>query len=92
LRIGAGIKNKLLEALAMGIPVVASPLSIEGISAEPELDLLLAETAEMPERILRLLQNKTLQKELSARGRPLIEKYYSWQSVAERYIKLYQSL
>ena len=31
LRIGAGLKNKVLEALAMGIPVAATPLSVDGI-------------------------------------------------------------
>ena len=35
LRLGAGIKNKVLEALAMGCPLVATPLSVDGISSRP---------------------------------------------------------
>ena len=43
LRIARGIQNKVLEAMAMGIPVVATPQAFEGIEAEPGRDLILGE-------------------------------------------------
>ena len=46
LRIARGIQNKVLEAMAMARPVVASPAAFEGIEAEPGRDLLVADGAE----------------------------------------------
>lgn len=92
LQIGAGIKNKVLEALAMGIPVVASPISIEGIQAKDSEQVLIANIEKMPEKVIHLLQNRRLQKNLSQSGRSLIEAKYSWRSVADRYEVLYRAL
>ena len=56
LRIARGIQNKVLEAMAMARPVVASPAAFEGIEAEPGRDLLVADGAEaQAEAIRRLL-------------------------------------
>ncbi len=92
LRVGAGIKNKILEALAMGIPIVANPLSMEGIDAKPDVHVLIAEVEQMGEAIIDLLRNPDLQARLSQNARPLIENQYTWQSVATQYEKLYQKL
>jgi glycosyltransferase involved in cell wall biosynthesis len=92
LRIGAGIKNKLLEAMAMRLPIVASPLSIEGIAGKDGEDFLVSEIDTMAETVVKLLQNKELQARLSAKSRMLIEDRYNWQMVAEAYSKLYQRL
>jgi polysaccharide biosynthesis protein PslH len=92
LRIGAGIKNKLLEALAMRLPIVANALSIEGIAAKHDETLLVAEIEAMATTIVKLLQDKGLQLRLSINSRALIESHYSWQAVAEAYRQLYQSL
>jgi glycosyltransferase involved in cell wall biosynthesis len=90
LRIGAGIKNKVLEALAMGIPVVASPISMEGIQAQDGEHVLVSDIESMPQNVLHLLQNPLLQQKLSQNGRPLIETKYSWRSVADSYEALYE--
>ena len=46
LRIARGVQNKVLEAMAMARPVVASPGAFEGIDAEPGRDLLVADDAD----------------------------------------------
>ncbi|MBZ0295611.1 MAG: glycosyltransferase family 4 protein [Anaerolineae bacterium] len=92
LRFGAGIKNKVLEALAMGLPVVATPLSVDGIHVEHERDVLIAEVEDFAAGITRLLRDKDLQAGLAEQGRALIEKEYSWSQVAMRYIGLYDRL
>jgi sugar transferase (PEP-CTERM/EpsH1 system associated) len=45
LRLARGIQNKVLEAMAMGKPVIVSPQALEGIAAEPGRDLMLATSA-----------------------------------------------
>jgi len=92
LRLGAGIKNKVLEAMAMGCPVVATPLSVDGIDAKHERDLLAAEGDALAEAVVRVLKNADLQRRLSANGRQLIETRYSWPRVAAIYEALYQQV
>ena len=90
LRLGAGIKNKVLEALALGCPLVATPLSVDGINVTSGHDVLLADTdADLADAIVRLLQDRVLQVNLSSRGRRLIESEYSWSRVAALYEALY---
>lgn len=92
LRLGAGIKNKVLEALAMGCPVVATPLSVDGIAVTNGQDALVAEGEAMVTAIVRVLQNEELRKQLSTNGRKLIETRYSWDRVAEMYLDLYETV
>jgi glycosyltransferase involved in cell wall biosynthesis len=76
----------------MRLPIVASPLSIEGIAGKDGEDFLVSEIDTMAETVVKLLQNKELQARLSAKSRMLIEDRYNWQMVAEAYSKLYQRL
>jgi glycosyltransferase involved in cell wall biosynthesis len=92
LRLGAGIKNKVLEALAMGCPVIATPLSVDGIAARDGQEVVIAELDALPEAIIRLLNDAPLWQRLSSNGRTLIETRYSWARVAEMYEKLYQAV
>lgn len=92
LRVGAGIKNKILEALAMSIPIIATPLSMEGIRAEHNVNVIEATIDEMSGAIINLLQKPDLQEFLSHNARPLIEKSYTWQSVTTQYEELYHKL
>lgn len=92
LRIGAGIKNKVLEALAMNIPTIATSISVEGIEAQDGKEILVSNLETMAQKLIHLFQNPELQQKLSQNGRPLIEKKYSWRSVADRYETLYYTL
>lgn len=73
LRLGAGIKNKILEALAMGCPVVGTPISLDGIAVTDGQDAISADGAAMTDAIVRLLQYENLRETLSTNGRKLIE-------------------
>jgi polysaccharide biosynthesis protein PslH len=92
LRLGAGIKNKVLEALAMGCPVVATPLSVDGIDVQHERDVLIAEGSAMIDAIVGLLQAQDLQRRLSKNGPKLIAERYSWARVATLYEDLYHEV
>jgi sugar transferase (PEP-CTERM/EpsH1 system associated) len=79
LRIARGIQNKVLEAMAMARPVVASPAAFEGIEAEPGRDLLVAEGAEaQAAAIAGLLADPARGRALGRAGRRRMEEAYSW--------------
>ena len=81
---GAGIKGKVLAALAHGIPVVLSPLAAEGIGLQDGWDCLIAEnSADWTAAIARLYDDNELWMTLSANGQRLIERRYSF-SVGKR--------
>jgi glycosyltransferase involved in cell wall biosynthesis len=92
LQFGAGIKNKVLEALAMGCPVVATPLSVDGINVQDGIHALVAEGEGMVNAVTRLLADATLGVRLGVAGRALIEAEYSWAGVAAQYRALYADL
>ena len=81
LRIARGIQNKVLEAMAMARPVVASSAAFEGIEAEPGRDLVVADGAKaMAEEISRLLDDNAGREALGANARGLVTQSYSWES------------
>jgi glycosyltransferase involved in cell wall biosynthesis len=79
LRIARGIQNKVLEAMAMGIPVVATPQAFEGIEAQPGRDLVLGENAEkFGESVIKLIKMVSLRRSLGDNARRIVEKNYCW--------------
>lgn len=94
LRFGAGIKNKVLEALAMGCPVVGSPVSFDGIGISDGVSAVVApdDADDFASAVIRALDDANLLTRLSLNGRKLIEGKYNWASVAERYEALYRDL
>lgn len=93
LRLGAGLKNKLLEALAMQKPVVATQLSCDGIDVINGQHVLIAESSEdIAHAVLRLMKDGELRQRLARAGRELVEERYTWRIVAEQYEALYRTL
>jgi sugar transferase (PEP-CTERM/EpsH1 system associated) len=79
LRIARGIQNKVLEAMAMGKPVICSPAALEGINATPQRDLLLAAAPiEWLAGVRRLLGDTELRQRIAQQGRELVQREYSW--------------
>jgi glycosyltransferase involved in cell wall biosynthesis len=91
--LGAGIKNKVLEAMAMEMPVVATPLSCDGIPIIQGRHVLLGETDdELTSHVIRLLRDGHLRETLRRNARRLIEEHFTWQRVADQYESLYQQV
>jgi polysaccharide biosynthesis protein PslH len=79
LRIARGIQNKVLEAMAMGRPVVASPQAFEGIDAEPGRDLCVADGVEAERlSVLALLGDPARAEAMGAAARARMERRYAW--------------
>jgi len=79
LRIARGMQNKVLEAMAMARPVVASPGAAEGIDAEPGRDFIVAEGDGMTTSILALLGNTARAEKIGGQGRARVESRYRWE-------------
>ena len=81
LRMARGIQNKVLEAMAMARPVVASPAAFEGIDAEPGRHLLVADTPhEQAKAVLSLIADPARADALGAEARRRMESHYRWEA------------
>ncbi len=79
LRIARGTQNKILQFMAMGIPVVATPQAAKGIQAIPGRDLLVAGDPEAFARhVVELIENEKLREGLIASGRRQVEAAHAW--------------
>jgi glycosyltransferase involved in cell wall biosynthesis len=90
---GTGIRNKILEAMAMRVPVVATPLSCEGIDVLDGENVLLGRTPqELAAAALRLLRDEPLRRTIAQSGQRLVRRRYTWGIVADRYEMLYDAV
>ncbi len=79
MQIGTGLQNKLLEAMAMKIPCITSPLANAALKAMPGKEILIGNTpGELALHVIELLQNDTLQEDLVNNGYQFVKKNYSW--------------
>jgi len=92
LRIGTGVKNKVLEALSMSKALVTTPIGIEGIPAAPGKELLAASTPqEFAGAVIRLLENKEYRDTMGRQARKFVEQNFIWETLAARMNTVYRS-
>lgn len=91
LLVAAGMQNKVLEALAMGTPLVATPSSCRSLQVKDGIHLLIARGAQAyADAILYLLENPHLAYMLGRNGREYVEEHHSWTVAASRLSELYE--
>jgi hypothetical protein len=89
---GAGIQNKVLEAMACGTSVVASPQAISALAIQPGRDLVVAEGVEgFARAVLALLDDPARRAELGQAGRAYVEAHHAWDAVAAQLVGIYQA-
>ncbi|WP_275922360.1 glycosyltransferase family 4 protein [Burkholderia sola] len=80
MRIGAGVQNKILEYMALGLPVVTTSLGHEGLGAEGGRELLIADTPEeFVDCIEQLVADEAASVEMTARARTFVEREHGWE-------------
>jgi len=93
LRIGSGIRVKILEMLASGINVITTSLGKEGIPAEDEKELLIADAEEkFAEKIIDYFNGNYDKMNLTENGKKLIKENFLWDKVAEQFELTYKEL
>ena len=79
LRVARGTQNKILQCLALGIPVVATSQAAKGVQAVPGRDLLVADDSErLAELVVEALQSPELRERLAKAGRRQVETAHDW--------------
>lgn len=90
---GAGIQNKVLEALACGTPVVASPLAVSALAIQPEQEILVGDqAAAFAQQVLRLLNDAELRRKVGAAGREFVHRQHSWDAVTAQLETIYRQM
>lgn len=89
LRLGSGLQNKLLEAMATKKPCVTSPLANNALGAVNNKSILIAENAkEFAEKIIYLLKNQSAAREIAENGYDHVINNFDWKSTTEKLEKL----
>ena len=87
---GAGIQNKVLEAMAMGTPVVATSKAVSALPVRNNEEVLIADNPEsFSEEVIRLLRDQRLRNQLAQKGRRYVEQNHGWDGIVERLEKIY---
>jgi glycosyltransferase involved in cell wall biosynthesis len=89
LRLGGGTRLKILEAMALRTPVVATSKGAEGLDVKSGENLLIADTPDaFAEAVLRLLQEPRLRQHLADKAYQLVAKKYDWAVTMPRFLEL----
>ncbi len=93
LRVGGGMRLKLLDFFAAGKAVVSTRIGAEGNAAQDGEHILLRDDKEsFAQAVIMLLQDENLRKKLGANARALAEREYSWDSIGKRFCEVYEKV
>ena len=93
LLVAAGMQNKVLESLAMGMPTVATSRCSRTLGAQDGVHLLEAEEPQaFAKAIVELLDDPQLAQQMGEAGRQFVAEHYSWESAANTLNRLYSSI
>jgi polysaccharide biosynthesis protein PslH len=90
---GTGIKNKLLEAMASGLPCVATPLALQGLDVRDGREVAVAgDAAGLAAHAVRLLADGNAAERLGQAARQYVRRHHDWSAVARAYEGVYESV
>jgi sugar transferase (PEP-CTERM/EpsH1 system associated) len=90
---GSGIQNKLLQAMAMGTPIVTTTIATQALKVTDGVHLVIAdEPQRFADAVVSLITNKKLRKELSVNARNYILEHHDWDQIGQKLEIIYRSL
>lgn len=91
IRNGAGMQNKILESMTVGTPTVISDIAAEGLNGIDGEHFLVAEKPEeYIEKVSMLVKNSILREKIGRAGQKLVKTEFSWNVLAEKWIRVIQ--
>lgn len=85
IRVGAGVQNKILESMALGTPVITTPIGNEGINAKDKEEIFIANNSNDYKNILlKLIESKSYRENISINARRFVENNYEWNSILSK--------
>jgi len=89
---GTGLKNRVLTAMALGRPVVGTPIAFEGIPIRNGVEgFCAADAPSFANAIVGLLSDSTLRSQMAKRANAFVAERYAMQKVGAEFLRLYQS-
>jgi polysaccharide biosynthesis protein PslH len=93
IRFGSGTLNKILEPLALGLPVVSTTLAAAGLPLRHDENILLGDTpADFARSVVRLMNEPALRAKLAMNGAETIRRLYSWETIVDSLEEIYRSV
>ncbi len=93
LRAGGGTRLKILEAMALGRPVISTSIGCEGLEVTDGENIIIADDEQtFASKILELLADKERRRKIAAGGRKLVEEKYDWDNIAAKMMTIYETL
>jgi len=90
---GAGIQNKILEAMACGTAVVTTAKTLSSLQVTPGKELLIAmDTEDFSRNILKLLENEELSRKIGVAGAEYVKKHHNWSTIVNQLVSCYTSV
>jgi glycosyltransferase involved in cell wall biosynthesis len=88
---GAGIQNKILEAMATSTPVVTTFNALTALQVQVGKELFAVNDAEeFSQAVLRLLEDRSLQSKMGNVGSSYVENHHNWMAIASQLVEIYQ--
>jgi glycosyltransferase involved in cell wall biosynthesis len=93
LRFGAGTQNKVLEAMAMGIPVITSHVGFKGLNINSgEGAIMKTDATSFADAVIELLTNAALRRSVGEKGVEVIRSQFSWDIISRRLESYFEHL
>ncbi len=89
MRVGAGIQNKVLEYMSLGLPTVTTSIGLEGFEAKNSVHLSVKDNpTEFAAEVLRLLDDRVAARIMAENGRQYVEVNHSWNSILQPMVEI----
>lgn len=87
---GGGTRLKILEAFAAGLPVISTPVGVEGIDANNGEHITIVERSGFAAKILQMVDDPAKAQKMASQARMLVQTQYDWKSIGNRAVKIIQ--